>query len=439
MHTAEFLPTVPSRMAASSSNSSAPAGGVASSAAAASWSSLSDAKITSISGSVSGFAATFAKQPIQRLKWIRQVDSGTAVPYNELLRRTIREDGVLGLFRGSVAGIMRNVPHSALVYTIYPQMEAVVLRWQQQQLSHRQPPPQQQPPPPQQQQQRAAATMAPAASTQPSHAGSSSPSPSSSSAAAPPGGKVAFSTRFWAGYATLFFATLITHPLDTLRVRLSVTHGEAASTPAMIRAVVDTGGIRALYQGFGATLVGAGPRGALGFGVFETLKDVTSKYEAAQHISPTTQKLLFGYLAGICAETAICTPLAAPAPPAPPETGGPRAPQAAPQAACSAPPAPSHGRVPYSLLSRARVADPLDTVRRRQQALGDLSPLGRLGQFDVLKALVHVARAEGVAGMFKGLSLNLVKNPIATAVSFTVNDLVKELLRKRRRQPEHTI
>ena len=111
------------------------------------------------------------------------------------------------------------------------------------------------------------------------------------------------------------------------------------------------------------------------------MRAVTSQYEAAQAVSPTTRKLLFGYVAGLCAETAIY---------------------------------------------------PLDTVRRRQQALGDSSPLGRLGQFDVIKGLAHVARSEGVAGMFKGLSLNLVKNPIATAVSFTVNDLVKDVLRKRR-------
>ena len=108
---------------------------------------------------------------------------------------------------------------------------------------------------------------------------------------------------------------------------------------------------------------------------------VSSKYEAAKQVSPTTQKLLFGYIAGLCAETAIY---------------------------------------------------PLDTVRRRQQALGDASPLGRLGQFNVLTALMHVARNEGLSGMFKGLSLNLVKNPIATAVSFTVNDLVKDVLQRRR-------
>ena len=63
------------------------------------------------------------------------------------------------------------------------------------------------------------------------------------------------------------------------------------------------------------------------------MRAVSAKYEAAKNVSPTTRKLLFGYIAGLCAETAIY---------------------------------------------------PLDTVRRRQQALGDASPLGRLGQFDVL-------------------------------------------------------
>ena len=211
---------------------------------------LSDEKITSISGSISGFAATFAKQPIQRIKWIRQVDSGAAIPYNEVLRSTLRTDGPLGLFRGSVAAIMRNVPHSALVYTIYPKCEAFVLQQQQQQgnwLLHSD--------------------------------GSSSPTSQQHSSAAGAGSKHKpdFSTRFWAGYATLFMATLVTHPLDTLRVRISVQHGERVDTAAMVRSTLQHGGIRTLYQGFGATLIGAGPRGALGFGVFETLKDFAER------------------------------------------------------------------------------------------------------------------------------------------------------------------
>ena len=93
---------------------------------------LTEAQITSISGAVSGFTATVAKQPVQRLKWIRQVDAGPAVPYNQVLQRQLAADGFFGLFRGSTAAIARNVPHSALVYTIYPQMEQIVLAWQQQ-------------------------------------------------------------------------------------------------------------------------------------------------------------------------------------------------------------------------------------------------------------------------------------------------------------------
>ena len=253
---------------------------------------LSDAQLTSISGSVSGFIATFAKQPLQRIKWIRQVDAGVPVPYVEVLRKTVQVDGPLGLFRGSVAGVMRNVPHSTLVYTAYPHFEGFVLKRQQtwqEALPH---------------EEQSSLSLQ----------------------------KPAFSTRFWAGYATLFTAPLVTHPLDTLRVRISVMHGEQSSTAAVIKSVIDTGGIRALYQGFGATLIGAGPRGALGFGVFETLKDlsercesigracvplVTGTYSRVHALHPTTcrhgimaqsttaRKLVFGYVAGIVAETAI--------------------------------------------------------------------------------------------------------------------------------------
>ena len=84
---------------------------------------------------------------------------------------------MLGLFRGSTAGIMRNVPHSMLVYTIYPFCEESVLQ-QQKRLQQLQ------------------------------SGGSSSDSSAT---------KKAFSTRFLAGYATLTAATLVTHPLDTLR------------------------------------------------------------------------------------------------------------------------------------------------------------------------------------------------------------------------------
>jgi len=287
---------------------------------------LREAEMTSISGAVSGWAATISKQPIQRLKWIRQISSGPVQPYNEVLRQSLQADGVTGLFRGSTAAICRNVPHSALVYTIYPMAERSI----GQQSGHVE------------------------------------------------GQKPTFAIRFWAGYATLFAATLVTHPLDTMRVRISVTHG-AVGVSEIWRDLVRSGNWRALYHGFGATLIGAGPRGAVGFGIFETLKDLTRD---ATFLSPAANKFLCGYIAGFVAETAIY---------------------------------------------------PLDTVRRRQQALGDATELSRR---NVLQALTLLWRSEGFVGMFKGLSLNLFKNPLGTAVSFAINDLVKDYLRDYNRRAE---
>ena len=64
-------------------------------------------------------------------------------------------------------------------------------------------------------------------------------------------------------------------------------------------------------------------------------------------------------------------------------------------------------------------------MRRRQQTLGSAHPMNRMG---ALAALGRIAALEGFGGLFKGISLNLVKNPIGTAISFTVNDHVKEWL-----------
>ena len=105
------------------------------------------------------------------------MSSGPPQPYSGVLRQTIATDGILGLFRGSTAAICRNVPHSAIVYTIYPLAEQYI-------------------------------GGEPSGPTKQKHT---------------------FATRFWAGYATLFAATLVTHPLDTIRVRIAVNQGTVCS------------------------------------------------------------------------------------------------------------------------------------------------------------------------------------------------------------------
>ena len=42
-----------------------------------------------------------------------------------------------------------------------------------------------------------------------------------------------------------------------------------------------------------------------------------------------------------------------------------------------------------------------------------------------------ILEREGVRGLYKGIAVNLIKSPVATAVSFAVNDSVKEALLRR--------
>ena len=83
--------------------------------------------ITTASGALSGFAATFAKQPIQRVKWIRQVGEGRPIPYRTILTDTLHKLGFRGFFNGSMAAVYRNVPHSTISFTLYPKFERYVL------------------------------------------------------------------------------------------------------------------------------------------------------------------------------------------------------------------------------------------------------------------------------------------------------------------------
>ena len=47
------------------------------------------------------------------------------------------------------------------------------------------------------------------------------------------------------------------------------------------------------------------------------------------------------------------------------------------------------------------------------------------------REIAAIAAREGVRGLYKGIAVNLIKSPVATAVSFAVNDSVKEALLRR--------
>lgn len=79
----------------------------------------------------------------------------------------------------------------------------------------------------------------------------------------------------------------------------------------------------------------------------------------------------------------------------------------------------------YRALSSAAGPDRLQEPGSR---LGRLVALIRRTEGGMVDTLQHVYAREGRRGLFKGLSMNVVKGPIAVGVSFTTYDLLKRLL-----------
>lgn len=70
------------------------------------------------------------------------------------------------------------------------------------------------------------------------------------------------------------------------------------------------------------------------------------------------------------------------------------------------------------------VSYPLDIVRRRMQT----AVITGHEYKTIVQSLVKILKEEGfLRGYYKGLSMNWIKGPIATGISFATYDLVKDL------------
>ncbi|KAF4721060.1 hypothetical protein FOZ62_001999, partial [Perkinsus olseni] len=165
--------------------------------------------------------------------------------------------------------------------------------------------------------------------------------------------------RFLSGNCAGASAVIATYPLDMLRSRLaSDTRGEFSSYKDAVRKIYASRGIRGIYGGMYPTLCGIIPYAGTSFMCFETLKakrrEMSGKWTAFD-------RLICGGFSGLVAQSATY---------------------------------------------------PFDIIRRRQQVHGGRAFPGK----GVIRSLVDVARTEGVRkGLYKGLSVNWVKGPIAVA------------------------
>eukprot|EP01059_Diplonema_ambulator_P022808 TRINITY_DN38145_c0_g1_i1.p1 TRINITY_DN38145_c0_g1~~TRINITY_DN38145_c0_g1_i1.p1 ORF type:complete len:620 (+),score=112.42 TRINITY_DN38145_c0_g1_i1:15-1874(+) len=180
---------------------------------------------------------------------------------------------------------------------------------------------------------------------------------------------------FTAGSLAGVTATALTYPLDLLRARMAVdlSHSKKGYRHAFW-AVVGDEGYHKLFAGLRPTLCGIIPYAGLSFMTFETLKASIKdrlKLKRDRDI-PTPLRLMAGGFAGLAAQSATY---------------------------------------------------PLDIIRRRMQT-------AKLPHHLSLHVAIRtVLVQEGWRSLYRGLSMNWLKGPVAISISFTTNDTIKTHLR----------
>ncbi|GFT01896.1 mitochondrial coenzyme A transporter SLC25A42 [Nephila pilipes] len=180
---------------------------------------------------------------------------------------------------------------------------------------------------------------------------------------------------FIAGSLAGIVSTTCTYPLDLARARMAVTHKEMYNS--LVQVFVKTWrteGCATLYRGYAPTLLGVIPYSGTSFFTYETLKRLHSERTNDRPVHPT-ERLIFGAIAGMLGQSA---------------------------------------------------SYPLDIVRRRMQTA---SLTG--SEYSTIRSTIKkVISEEGlIKGLYKGLSLNWIKGPIAVGISFTTFDLTNNFLK----------
>ncbi|KAG7259981.1 hypothetical protein CRUP_026538 [Coryphaenoides rupestris] len=213
--------------------------------------------------------------------------------------------------------------------------------------------------------------------------------------------------RFLAGSLAGITATMLTYPLDMVRARMAVTAREIYSNILHVFVRISREeGVRTLYRGFTPTILGVIPYAGITFFTYESLK----KLHTGRHPRP-----------------------APPCPALPPTPTMPPTKRSQPY---------PHERLAFGACAGMvgqSASYPLDVVRRRMQTAGVLGSSCHYGGGGgggtvlgtILGTMRHIVTTEGVVrGLYKGLSMNWVKGPIAVGVSFSTFDVVHDMLRR---------
>lgn len=177
-------------------------------------------------------------------------------------------------------------------------------------------------------------------------------------------GELTLARRLLAGACAGMTATALTHPLDTVRLRLALPNHPYSGALNAASTMVRTEGVISLYKGLLPTLVGIAPYAALNFVTYDMLKKTIYHGDKPQN---AVANLLMGGASGTIAAT-ICYPL--------------------------------------------------DTIRRRMQMRGIVYK----SQAD---AFVTIYRQEGMVGFYRGWIANTIKVVPQNAIRFVAYEFFK--------------
>lgn len=269
-------------------------------------------------GALAGALAKTTIAPLDRTKISFQVSQKLYSVNGALtfVRETWRKEGVVALWRGNSATMLRVIPFAAIQFVAHEQFKCLL---------------------------------------------------KTSS------GDLRAAKRFLAGSLAGCTATVATYPLDLVRARMAVSARDRYHhVYNVIVQTVKQGGVLALWRGITPSLLGVIPYAGTSFFTYETLKQHYQTIYSSP--PPPLPRLAFGAFAGLLGQN---------------------------------------------------VSYPLDIVRRRMQTEGLVSSVQYTS---IVSTIRYVFQSEGMRGLFKGVSMNWLKGPLAVTISFNTYDHTVKLL-----------
>jgi len=189
--------------------------------------------------------------------------------------------------------------------------------------------------------------------------------------------------KFLTGALTGMTSTICTYPVDVARARMAVAPKGVTNTlvAAFAEMAADPRRWKAFYAGLTPTIAGIVPYSGTTWATYETLKERLLRArgedpDAGGELPPHLNALCGGF-AGIVGQT---------------------------------------------------VSYPFDVVRRRMQTLVLGAGASAIAAPSMRAVFADLIRTEGMHGMYKGLSVNYFKAPIAMGISFSMYARVKQAL-----------